>query len=520
MDTTLRDGSQASGISLTVEDKIKIALALDDLGVDYIEAGWPGSNPKDAEFFNVIKRYSLSHAKIAAFGSTRKKNSKVYEDENVKAILKADVDFAVIFGKSWSLHVYEILHASKEENLEMIYDTINYLKSHGIKVIFDAEHFYQGYKEDPEYSLETLRTAEGAGAQTVVLCDTNGGTTPLEVYEITRKVVSIVKIPVGLHMHNDIGCAVANTIVGVVAGARHVQGTINGIGERTGNADLVQIIPTLFYKLNMRVLNGVESIKKLKTISKLVYEILNMKPNPYQPYVGDYAFAHKAGVHVDAVLKNPRAYEHIDPEAVGNTRRFVLSDLSGSSNIVAILKEIGIDVDKKDSRVRSALSKIKELEKFGYSFDIAPASAILIALKELGYVEETLTPYSWRVFLDSSGLSVAVVDIKNVNARAIDVDVVKAVARAFSEAASIVYPSTSGIKLINSSISTLNGGLFRVTVEVGYNNYRWSAQGVSINVIEAFIRGLVDAYEYFLAISKKSQQLPIFGKQSFNFLAP
>ncbi|MEM4617137.1 MAG: citramalate synthase, partial [Ignisphaera sp.] len=209
LDTTLRDGSQASGISLTVEDKIKIALALDDLGVDYIEAGWPGSNPKDAEFFNVIKRYSLSHAKIAAFGSTRKKNSKVYEDENVKAILKADVDFAVIFGKSWSLHVYEILHASKEENLEMIYDTINYLKSHGIKVIFDAEHFYQGYKEDPEYSLETLRTAEEAGAQTIVLCDTNGGTTPLEVYEITRKVVSIVKIPVGLHMHNDIGCAVA-----------------------------------------------------------------------------------------------------------------------------------------------------------------------------------------------------------------------------------------------------------------------------------------------------------------------
>lgn len=425
---------------------------------------------------------------------------------------------AVIFGKSWVLHVYEILRASKEENLEMIYDSVNYLKSHGIKVIFDAEHFYQGYKDDPEYALETLKTAEKAGAHAIVLCDTNGGTTPLEIYRITKIVVDRMKTVVGLHMHNDIGCAVANTILGVEAGARHVQGTINGVGERTGNADLAQIIPTLFYKMKLNVLKGVESIKKLKTISKLVYEVIGLKPNPYQPYVGDYAFAHKAGVHVDAVLKNSRAYEHIDPEVVGNTRKFVVSDLSGSANIVAALKEMGIDLDKKDPKVKTVLSKIKEFEKHGYSFDVAPSSAILIVLKELGYLNETLSPYSWRVFIDSSGVVVAIVDVKNVNSRAMDVDVMKAVSKAFSEAISKLYPSASSIKILGSSVTMLSNGVFRVTVEVGNGNYRWSVQGVSINIVEAFVRGLVDAYEYFLAITKLNPQILTSNNQNSKYI--
>lgn len=509
LDTTLRDGSQAAGVNLALEDKIRIALLLDELGVDYIEAGWPASNPKDAEFFSIIKRYGLSHAKIAAFGSTRRKGVKVYEDENVKAILNADVDVAVIFGKAWDLHVTEILNTTLEENLNMIYDTIDYLKKHGLRVIFDAEHFYQGYNENPKYALEVIKTAEAAGAHVVVLCDTNGGTLPMEVYEITKHVVSEVKTLIGLHMHNDIGCAVANTLMGVAAGARHIQGTINGLGERTGNADLVQILPTLAYRMGFRVLGGNENLKKLKEVSRRVYEILKMKPNPYQPYVGDNAFAHKAGVHVDAVLKNPRAYEHLDPALVGNSRRFVLSDLSGAANIVVFLKELGLEVDKKDPKVRSTLSKIKELENRGYSFEVAPASAILIALKELGFVENLLNPYTWRIFVDSSGLAVAVVDVKGVNSRAVDVDPFKALIKAFSEATASLYPECSRVKILSVTTMAINNGLFRVTIDAGTDGYRWGCQGVSINVLEALARSLTDCYEYYLALLKLKKEMQI-----------
>ncbi len=501
LDTTLRDGSQATGVSFTLEDKIRIALLLDELGVDYIEAGWPGSNPKDEEFFKEIKKYSLSNAKIAAFGSTRRKNVSVSLDENVNAIIRADVDVAIVFGKAWSLHVLEILRTSKEENLNMIYDTIEYLRKHGIRVIFDAEHFYQGYKEDPEYALQVLKTAEDAGVYALVLCDTNGGTLPNDVYEITRHVTKMTKSIVGLHMHNDIGCAVANTLMGVLAGARHVQGTINGIGERAGNADLVQILPSLAYKMGYKVLRNIENLRKLRDVSIAVYKLIGLDPNPYQPYVGDYAFAHKAGVHVDAVLKNPRAYEHIDPSYVGNIRKFVVSELSGSANILSILKNLGINnVNKTDEGIRRALLKIKELEKQGYSFDRAPSSAILIILKELGYHKDIFTKYSWRMFSDSSGLSVTIIEINDVIDRAVDIDPITSLKRAVHNVVRRMYPEASSVTPLTINIVNINSKMVRAIVEFSNGLYSWKTQGVAINLMDAIIRALIDGYEYYLVM--------------------
>jgi 2-isopropylmalate synthase len=518
LDTTLRDGSQATGVSLTVEDKVKIALLLDELGIDYIEGGWPGSNPKDVEFFKVIKDYNLRYAKVAAFGSTRRKDSKVDQDKNVETILEAGVDVAVIFGKSWVLHVDQILRVTKEENLEMIYDTINYLKSHGLKVIFDAEHFYQGFKEDPEYALQVLKVAEEAGASTVVLCDTNGGALPWEVYEITKKVVSLSRAIVGVHMHNDIGCAVANTLMGVLAGARHVQGTINGVGERTGNADLIQVIPTLYYKMGFSVLKGSDSIKMLKKISTLVYEILSLDQNPYQPYVGEYAFAHKAGVHVDAVLKNPKAYEHIDPELVGNTREIVVSDLSGSANLVVKLRELGIDVSKRDTRIRNALSKIKKLGKDGYNFDLAPELAVLIVLKELGYVDDELVLKNWKVTVDR-GMIVAEVQINGTKSVAEGEDFVVTIFKAISDAISTLYPWLPIPKITSSSVTMLNNGLYRVTITLNALGIKFSIQEVSRNIFDAFTKCFVNAYEYLITINKiKSDTIKMYIDNNPGFM--
>ncbi|MEM1526451.1 MAG: citramalate synthase [Ignisphaera sp.] len=502
LDTTLRDGAQAGRISFSLEDKIKITLALDELGVDYIEAGWPGSNPKDFEFFKAIKNYGLSYAKIAAFGSTRRKKVKVYEDKNIDYILESDVEVAVIFGKSCKSHVHDVLRTSTEENLEMIYDTVAYLRSHGLEVIFDAEHFYQGFKEDPEYTLNVVQTAIEAGANVVVLCDTKGDTLPWEVYDITKNVVSKVKADVGVHMHNDIGCATANTLMGVAGGAKHIQVTINGVGERTGNADLTQVVPTLFYKMGIHVLKGGESIKKLRGISRLVYEILSIDPNPYQPYVGNFAFAHKAGVHVDAILKNPSTYEHIDPELVGNSRKILLSDQSGGANIVANLKDLGLQVDKRDPRVRSALTKIKDLENQGYSFDQAPDSALLVTLKELGYLGEELKPYSWRLHVEPSGLAVAEVGVKSISASSMDVNVLEALSKALSIVVSELYPFLPSIRVSRCYSVMLSQGIFRVTVEVETSFRRLFVQGVSNNMLDAYMRSLVDAYELLLALHR------------------
>jgi 2-isopropylmalate synthase len=419
----------------------------------------------------------------------------VWQDAGLEAILKADVSVATIFGKAWTLHVHEILRVSKDENLNMIYDTIDFLKRHGIEVIFDAEHFFQGFKEDPEYALQVLKTAEEAGARALVLADTNGGMMPWDVYEMTKAVLNSVKTTVGVHMHNDSGCAVANTIIAVYAGARHVQGTINGIGERAGNADLAQVIPALRYKLGLRVLKGDECIKRLKEVSQLVYRVVGLQPNPYQPYVGEYAFTHKAGVHVDAVLKNPVAYEHVDPELVGNKRRFIISELGGAANIVALLREFGVDVNKKDENVRRAVAKIKELEKQGYTFDKAPASALLVALRELGLYSRRVENYSWTVFSNSTGISVAVVNLDVATSRGVDFDPFIALFKALIDSVKRVLNISEEPK-IEVSITKSQDNMYRATLTFYTNSHSWSTQGVSLNVIEALVKAFIEGFEY------------------------
>lgn len=512
LDTTLRDGSQGANISFTLNDKIKIALMLDDLGVDYIEGGWPGSNPKDEEFFKEIKKYKLSKSRIAAFGSTRRKDVSVKDDTSLNSIIKADVEVAVLFGKSWSLHVLEVLKITKQDNLDIVYDSIRYLKSHGLKVIFDAEHFYQGFKEDPEYAIQVIKTAESAGADVIALADTNGGTPPFEVYDITKKVSEILHTKLGIHAHNDIGCAVANSIIAIKAGARHVQGTINGIGERTGNADLIQIIPTLILKMGLNVLRGYESLRKLREVSRLVYEILGLPPNPYQPYVGDNAFTHKAGVHVDAVMKVPRAYEHIDPSLVGNDRKFVISELSGTANLVSYLQKLGITIDKKDERLKRALNKIKELESKGYSFDVGPASAILLTLKELGAYEQYINLEYWKVISEDRGLSIGIVKVNSQLEVAEGVGPVNAIDRALRNALQRVYPEIGEIKLIDyrvilpSEIKNTES-VVRVTIEFTDGKINWRTEGVSRSVVEASVMALVDGFDYYLQLKKKLKVL-------------
>lgn len=356
----------------------------------------------------------------------------------------------VIFGKSWRLHVREVLNVTDQENLEMIYDSVRYLKDHGLEVIFDAEHFYQGYLDDPSYAIAVLNTAREAGADTLVLADTNGGTPPHVIFKVTTEVREKVEGELGTHMHNDAGCAVANTLLGVAAGARHVQGTINGIGERTGNADLVQVIPTLALKMGFKVLKD-GSLPKLREVSAELYDILGQQPNPFQPYVGDNAFSHKAGVHADAVMKNPKAYEHVDPSLVGNSRKVVISELSGSSNLLAYADALGLTKNKKDERLRAALERVKSMEKEGYSFDQAAASAILIMMREFGtYVPSFEVDY-WKVMSDGV-LSLAVVKVNGKPAVAEGNGPVNAVDKALREALRDAGLSVEDVKLVDYKV--------------------------------------------------------------------
>ncbi len=512
LDTTLRDGSQTASISFTLNDKIRIALYLDKIGVDFIEGGWPSSNPKDYEFFRKIKEYSLK-SRVAAFGSTRRKDTRAEKDPTLNSILEADVNTAVIFGKSWTLHATDVLKISKEDNLNLIAESIEYLKQHGLYVIFDAEHFYQGFLEDKEYAMQVIKTAEEAKADVIALADTNGGTTPDKVYDITNYVVRHSNVEIGLHMHNDIGCGVANTLMGVLGGARHIQGTINGLGERTGNADLIQIIPTLALKFGFKVLRDLDSLKELKPLSRLVYELSGITPNPYQPYVGDNAFAHKAGVHADAVIKNHRAYEHIDPEIVGNSRKILISEVAGSANLVNYLDSLGIHIDKKDPRLKSILQKIKDLENHGYSFDIAPASAVLLALKELGLYDKVFDVEYWKV-INENGLAVALVKVNSYLEASEGVGPVNAIDLAIRKALNRIYPEISKIKLIDYRV-VLPGevknteSVVRVTIEFTDGEKQWKTVGVSRSVIEASVEALVSGFDYYTQISKKLKPLMV-----------
>ena len=495
-----------------MNDKVKIALLLDDLGVDYIEGGWPGSNPKDAEFFRIMKEHSLSHARLAAFGMTRRKGVNARDDPNLTAILDADVDVAVIVGKSWTLHVKEVLRVNPEENLEMVYESVRYLKDHGLSVIFDAEHFYQGFREDPEYALKVVKTAEEAGAEVVVLADTNGAMLPMDVYETTSKAVKELRVRIGVHMHNDSGCAVANTLMGVLAGARHVQGTINGIGERTGNADLIQVLPNLMLKMGFKALKNLESLRKLRAISRFVYEAAGLNPNPYQPYVGDFAFSHKAGLHVDGVSKVTRAYEHINPELVGNSRRFIVSELAGTSNLLIYLRDLGINVDKGDPKLKRALDRIKELENEGYSFDLAPASAILIALRELGLFRDYLRIDYWKVIGEDS-LNIAVVKINNELSVAEGVGPVHAVDLAIRNIATRVYPELGQVKLTDYRV-VLPGevknteSVVRVLMEFSDGKVTWKTMGLSTSTVHASTLALLDGLNYYILMRNLNPQQP------------
>ena len=384
-DTTLRDGAQTEGISFSVSDKIAIAKILDEIGTDYIEGGWPGSNAKDLDFFMQARHMTFTNSKLVAFTSTRKKNSSVETDENINILLHTGVEIATVVGKTWDFHVETALQTSLSENLAMIYDTVSFLKSKGLQVFFDAEHFFDGYTRNKDYTVQTLRAAAEGGADWLVLCDTNGGMLPSQVLQVVAEVKQLQLGPIGIHAHNDGGLAVANSLAAIEAGANHVQVTVNGLGERCGNTDLCAIVPNLSLKMSRPNRIGETSLSRLKEVSEKVYALSGREPNPSQPFVGQSAFAHKAGIHVSAVVKNPMLYEHISPDQVGNFRKVVVSELSGASNIVYALNKLRLP--SPQDAVKRMLSRVKKAERDGYAFDRAETSLELLLRDELGMLD-------------------------------------------------------------------------------------------------------------------------------------
>jgi 2-isopropylmalate synthase len=510
-DTTLRDGTQAEDISFQVQDKVQIAKRLDELGIDYIEGGWPGSNPKDITFFHEIKKETLSHTKIAAFGSTRRAKVTPAEDNNIQMLIEAEPDTVTIFGKTWDFHVREALRISLEENLELINDSLVYLKGRVGEVIYDAEHFFDGYKANPEYALKTLQAAAAANVDCIVLCDTNGGTMPYEIPAIMDEVKKAVSTPLGIHAHNDSECAVANSLMAVSCGAVHVQGTMNGFGERCGNANLCSIIPSLKLKLGKDCLSDAK-LKTLRSASRYVYELANLIPNKHQAYVGNSAFAHKGGVHVSAIQRHPETYEHIRPELVGNRTRVLVSDLSGRSNILVKAEECGIDLDSKDPVTLEILEDIKQLENQGFQFEGAEASFELLMLKAMGKLKHYFTVTAFRVIdtlreSDDAPVSEGTVKVKvggKIEHVASDGNgPVSALDNALRKALINFYPQLSEVKLFDYKVRVLPAGkgtesVTRVLVESGDHDSRWGTVGVSSNIIDASYQALADALTYKL----------------------
>ncbi len=514
-DTTLRDGSQGEGVSFTVQDKLRVAQRLDQLGVHYIEGGWPGSNPKDIAFFEAARDLKLSQAKMCAFGSTRRKGMKAAEDPLILQLVDAETPVITIFGKSWMLHVTEVIGATADENLEMIADTVGFLKSRGREVVYDAEHFFDGYKDDPEYALATLKAAAGAGADIVVLCDTNGGTMPWEIAQIVRQVIEQVEVPVGIHTHNDCELGVANSIAAVQAGAVHVQGTMNGFGERTGNANLCSIIPILKLKMGLECISDTE-LARLAEVSAFVDEAANMPPNEHRPFVGRSAFAHKAGTHADAVRKNPRACEHMDPTLIGNRRRILVSELSGGSTIVWKAEDLGVNLQKKSPETRRILDKIARMEADGYVFEGAEASFDLLVKKETGAYQKLFDLVGFRVIVEKRGhdkepITEATLKIE-VNGRqmltvAEGDGPVHALDGALRNALMHFYPELKDVRLTDFKVRVVDAAegtaaKVRVLVEGADSHGSWSTIGVSTNVIEASWQALADSVEYALLKSR------------------
>lgn len=509
-DTTLRDGTQAEGISLSCEDKIKIALRLDKMGFHYIEGGWPGSNPKDINFFRRIRGYSLKFSRIVAFGSTRKAGVAAENDNNIKALLESGVKVATIFGKSWDFHVREALRTTPMENLAMIRDTVAYLKSRGLEVIYDAEHFFDGYKANPTYALETVKAAQEGGAATVVLCDTNGGSLPYEIKEIVETVGSHLNVPLGIHAHNDGDMAVANSLMAVQAGAVQVQGTVNGYGERCGNANLCSVIPNLTFKCGIETISR-ENLAYLTEMSRFVSEVANVSPNLHQPYVGGAAFAHKGGVHVSALLKDSMTYEHIKPELVGNCRRVLVSELSGMSNLLYKYKELNLQLDRQSPEGRRILEEIKDLENQGFQFEGAEGSFELLLRKAYNGYIEPFTLESLRLLIefkeDSPVYAEAIIKIRVgdqvVHTAAEGNGPVNALDNALRKALEEFYPGISSMQLSDYKVRVLDekegtGAMVRVHIETGDGRRSWGTVGVSRNIIEASWQALADSISYGL----------------------
>lgn len=509
-DVTLRDGAQGEGISFSVDDKIKIARKLDRLGVSYIEGGWPGSNPKDLDFFQQIKDYHLEHAKISAFSSTRRPDVNVKHDSNITALLAADVPVVAIFGKSWDFHVLRALETTLEENLRMVGETIAYLKDKGLEVVFDAEHFFDGFKHNPDYALQVLAAAQQAGADCLALCDTNGGTLTWELENIIRKVQAEVKIPLGIHAHNDSGCAVSNSLAALNLGFVQVQGTINNLGERCGNADLCSIIPNVELKMNKRCLPS-GNLKRLTEVSHYVNEIANMPSPNNQPFVGSGAFAHKGGIHVSALLKDTLTYEHINPEEVGNHRRVLVSELAGISNLLYKAKELGLDVNSYDAQTRAVIKQIKELENQGFQFEGADGSLELLLRKAFGQLEDYFQLRNLKIILekqeDSDFVAEAFIKMQVgdqvVHTAAEGDGPVNALDNSLRKALTEVYPEISGMHLADYKVRVLDGNRgtaarVRVLIDSADETEKWSTVGVSENIIEASWQALVDSVNYLL----------------------
>jgi len=504
-DTTLRDGTQGEGVSFSVDDKLAIAGKLDDLGIDYIEGGWPGSNVKDAEFFARARQLNLRHAKLAAFGSTCHPGKTAETDPNLKALLDAETPVVTIFGKTWDLHVQKALGVSLERNLELITDSVAFLKSQGREVIYDAEHFFDGFKASAYYAIETLRAAERGGADWIVLCDTNGGTITRRLADIVNQVDRRISVPLGIHAHNDSDLAVANSIAAVEQGARQVQGTINGYGERCGNSNLCSVISALELKLDYQTV-GRERLTRLTEVSRYVAELANLPHRNDLPFVGRSAFAHKGGIHVSAVMRDPLTYEHVDPELTGNQRRVLVSDLSGKSNVLYKAAEMGIDLGSNESRVKSVVQRIKELEHQGYGFEAAEASFRLLLEKALGNYSEYFTLENYRVVTDqnSDGVAQSTATVKvNLNGESKEATAqgcgpVHALDRALRLALSDSFECLNDVHLTDYKVRVLDtdkatAAKVRVLIRTSDSDESWSTVGVSDNILEASWQALSDS---------------------------
>lgn len=509
-DTTLRDGSQAEGISLSSHDKVLIAKRLDQFGIHYIEGGWPGSNPKDMEFFHMIKKAGIKCSKIAAFGSTRRAHMKVKDDAQVKALLDAGTKVVTIFGKSWDMHVTEVFKTSLKENLLMIYETVAYLKDRKIEVIYDAEHFFDGFKANPEYALKTLQQAAKAGANNITLCDTNGGALPHEIRHAILKVKRSMKTPLGIHCHNDSELAVANSIQAVGEGCVLVQGTINGYGERCGNANLASIIPDLQFKMKVPCF-PMKKLKELAVLSHYVAEVCNMPLVNNQPFTGRSAFAHKGGVHINAMVKNANTYEHVKPETVGNHRRYLVSELGGKTNIMIKAQELEMKFQKDSPEAKKILAEIQRLEYEGYQFEAAEASFELLVQRVLGKFKPFFTVNDISVRTENIGSSQPR-SIANVNVIANGVEHVEsaegdgpvnALDSALRKALGRSFPSIAEIRLTDYKVRVVNSeagtaAKVRVFIEFQDKDKTWTTVGVHENIIEASWKALVEAIEYKL----------------------